>query len=337
MYREKSLNQKLQDQEKDYQQLFEYQLYAQFKQKDWCQSMAFTKGNQLLIIQCKTFIKVLSILQGQINQIKILSSHKTYLTTITILQKINLLISTSQEGYIHIWSLIPIAKPIIIKKFDTTSSYVSCLINNESCDLIITGNNNIINFWKNPMKWFLIQSINDHAGAVWALSLNQNENKLISCGWDKMILIIVKQSDENWIVTQKVFVQQYGYRICFLDNDQFLYQPRYKKAIILYQILDNGCQVEKVKEIELTQTSKDCNAFFPMQFEKQKKIILNKNGDTIIILKVIGQGQIQIMQFIYFESYNIFGKMSEDGQLLAIWDESKKNLQIRKLQYYSLE
>ncbi|CAD8092482.1 unnamed protein product [Paramecium primaurelia] len=337
MNREKSLNQKLQDQEKDYQELFEYQLYAQLKQKDWCQSMAFIKGNQLLIIQCKTFIKVLSILQGQIKQIKILSSHKTYLTTITILQKINLLISTSQEGYIHIWSLIPIAKPIIIKKFDATSSYVGCLIYNERCDLIITGNNNIIKFWKNPMKWFLIQSINDHAGAVWALSLNQNENKLISCGWDKMILVIGKQSDENWIVTQKVFVQQYGYRICFLDNDQFLYQPRYKKAIILYQILENGCQVEKVKEIELTQTLKDCNAFFPMEFVKQKKIILNKNGDTIILLKAIGQGEIQIMQFIYFESHNIFGKMSEDGQLLAIWDESKKNLQIRKLQYYSLE
>ncbi|CAD8123007.1 unnamed protein product [Paramecium sonneborni] len=335
MNRVKSLKQK--NLEQDTQQQSEYQLYSQLKQKDWCQSMVFSKGNSILMAQCKTLIKVLYIIKGQLNLIRILSSHRSFLTTMTILQKYNQLISTSQEGQIHIWSMIPIAKPIIIKKFDATSSYVGCLIYNESYDLIITGNSNNINFWKNPMRWSLIQSINEHEGAVWALSINQNQNKLISCGWDKMILIIGRQEDESWVIIQKVIVKFQGYRLCFLDDDYFMYQPRSKSIIILFQIQDNGQHVEKVKEIELIQRRYQCNAFFPMSFEKQKKILLNKNGDTIIILKIIGKEEIQIVQFIYFDSFNIFGKMSDDGLLFATWDESSQKIQIRKLENHSLQ
>ncbi|CAK92786.1 unnamed protein product (macronuclear) [Paramecium tetraurelia] len=331
MNRAKSINQNISDKEKDPYEQFEYQLYAQLKHKGWCQSMAFTKGNSLLFTQFKTLIKVLCIHEGQMNQIQILSSHKTFLTTITVLQKFNSLISTSQEGQIHVWSMVPIAKPIIIKKFDAPSSLVSCLLYNESYDIIITGSNNIINFWKNPMKWLLIQSINDHSGAVWALSLNQNENKLISCGWDKTILITARQNNESWVVVQKIVVKDYGYRLCFLDDDYFLYQPQFTRSTVLFSISDNGCKVKQVKEISLVQNQKDCDAFFPMQFEKQKKIILNKFGNTIMVLKVIGKEQIQIVQFINFNSHHVFGRMSDDGEFLVIWDESSNKLQIRKL------
>ncbi|CAD8123123.1 unnamed protein product [Paramecium sonneborni] len=235
----------------------------------------------------------------------------------TILQKQNQLISTSQEGQIHIWTMTPIAKPIIIKKFDAPSSYVSCLIYNESLDLIITGSNNNIHFWKNPMRWLLVQSINEHEGAIWALSINQNENKLISCDWDRMIIITGRK-----IVLQKVFVEFYGYRPCFIDDDYFMYQLN-KGTIILFQILDNGNEIQNVKEIELTQRQKECNAFF--------------RCDTIIILKLRGQEQIQIVQFIYFDSFNVFEKMNDDSKLLATWDESSKKIQIRKLVNYQQE
>ncbi|CAD8196866.1 unnamed protein product [Paramecium octaurelia] len=331
MNREKSLTQKISDKEKDPQEFFQYQIYSQLKHKGWCQSMAFTKENSLLFAQFKTLIKVLCIHEGAMNQIRMLSSHKTFLTTITVLQQFNSLISTSEEGQIHVWSMVPIAKPLIIKKFDAPSSLVSCLLYNESYDVIITGSNNNIKFWKNPMKWLLIQSIDDHKGAVWALSLNQDENKLISCGWDKMILITERQKNEIWVVVQKVAVKDYGYRLCFLDDDYFLYQPIFQRSIGLFSILNNGCKVEKIAEKELVERHTECNAFFPMQFEKNKKIILNKIGDKIVILKVKGKEQIQIVQSINCNSHNIFGKMSDDGQFLVIWDESSNKLQIRKL------
>ncbi|CAD8214952.1 unnamed protein product [Paramecium octaurelia] len=65
-------------------------------------------------------------------------------------------------------------------------------------------------------EWVCQQTITDHTGRVYQISLNDQENKLISCDQDNSILVIeYSKQSEKWIVIQKQ-------KLMFMDFDYVL-------------------------------------------------------------------------------------------------------------------
>ncbi|CAD8122203.1 unnamed protein product [Paramecium sonneborni] len=69
---------------------------------------------------------------------------------------------------------------------------------------MITGSRDKkIKFWLKPNKdseWSCYQTIQEHKDYVNALSFNESENRVISCGDDKLILVLEKSSkfQDQW-------------------------------------------------------------------------------------------------------------------------------------------
>ncbi|CAD8189361.1 unnamed protein product [Paramecium pentaurelia] len=171
----------------------------------------------------------------------------------------------------------------------------------------------------------------DHTDWVCSLSLNEQQNKLISCSKDSQILIIEwSKLDKQWSVTQKIKVDQYGYRLCFINDNLFTFQPYGKDQMYIYEMDTNNKQYNKIQEIELKYDSSGCDILFPQQYIKSKCLLVNKNGKNVNLMRKKQNGDFIIQQSIQFSSNTLYGQLSDDGEYLITWDDGSKEIQIRK-------
>ncbi|CAD8132575.1 unnamed protein product [Paramecium octaurelia] len=74
-----------------------------------------------------------------------------------------------------------------------------CLVLSTNEDFISGSNDPGIKFWINKNEWMCQQTITEHSGFIFGL--------IISCGYDKLILIMKQQEENNeWVVIQKIKV-----------------------------------------------------------------------------------------------------------------------------------
>ncbi|CAD8117003.1 unnamed protein product [Paramecium primaurelia] len=183
---------------------------------------------------------------------------------------------------------------------------------------------------KQNQQWLCQQTITDHTSSVYGLSINQQQNKVISCGCDGQILIIEQsQQDSKWIVIQKIKVETYGQRICFINDNVFIFQPYCKEQMHVYEMNNINKQYLKTKDIIVKGGTID-NCLFPQQYIKSKCLVVNRNGKYVNLIRTKENGEFKTEQSIEFGNYNLFGCMSDDGQYLITWDYSSNEIQIRK-------
>ncbi|CAD8215278.1 unnamed protein product [Paramecium octaurelia] len=217
-------------------------------------------------------------------------------------------------------------------KLNEHQNFIRCLILNNNEDLIISGSDDkTIKFWIKNNQWTCSQTINDHKSDVYGLSLNEKQNRAISCGVDKLILII-EESSQKWNVIQKITVEWFGYRLCFINDNIFTFQPFNQEQMHVYEINSSNNQYSKTKEVPVKCDYGACHCFFAQQYIKSKCVIVNKNGKCINLIRNNQNGDFITQQSIQFEIYNIYGKMSENGDYLMTWDNQSKEIQIRKYQ-----
>ncbi|CAD8095063.1 unnamed protein product [Paramecium primaurelia] len=173
------------------------------QQNQRCHAIAFNKDNSIVLATCENDIKVFEFKQEQLTLTQILSEHKDFVTTLNFMKKSNQFISVSFDKQILIWQ----------QKLNGDSYSSCCLVLNKNEDLIILGCcDNTIKFWIKQNEWLCSQTITDHTGNVCGLSLNDQQNKVISCGYDYFILIIEQTSQYyKWNVIQQISVQMFSY------------------------------------------------------------------------------------------------------------------------------
>ncbi|CAD8144092.1 unnamed protein product [Paramecium pentaurelia] len=218
------------------------------------------------------------------------------------------------------------------QKLNGHKGSIQCLLLNNNEDIIVSGSNdNQIKFWQNQNGWLCSQTINDHTQIINGLSFNEQQNRLISCGDDKFILVI-EQNEQNkqWIVIQKITVEQYGFRLCFIDNDTFTFQPFCKEYIEVFEMNNNNKQYTKTKEIPVKSGSD--NGLFPQQYIRSKCMLLNKNSSIVSLIRRKKNGEFITEESINFGTSAIYGNMSDDGQYLITWDNKSKEIQVRQYQ-----
>ncbi|CAD8097631.1 unnamed protein product [Paramecium sonneborni] len=305
------------------------------QQNEYCYAIAINKDCSTLVAGCNSQIKVFEFKQGMLKQIQILNEHNSYVYTLNFMKKQNQFISGSYK-LIIIWQNNQNSQWISQFRLIGHNDYILCLILNNNDDTIISGScDKTIKFWMKKNEWLCQQTITDHFSYVFGLSLNQLQNRVISCGADNMILIMEQsQQNKEWIVIQKITFEQYGFRICFIDNYMFTFQPLGKDQMSIFEMNSINKQFSKIKDISV-KCGSDSNSLFPQQYINQKSMLMSKSGEYVNFIRKKQNGEFVTDQSIHFETPLLFGVMSEDGEYLITWDSKSKQIQIRK--YYEEE
>ncbi|CAD8061860.1 unnamed protein product [Paramecium sonneborni] len=293
-------------------------------------SIAINKDCSILIAGCKKEIKVFEWKQEVLKQTQLLSEHQGDVFTLNFMKKSNHFISGSEDQSIIIWSVNQSNKWICQQRLNQHNGWIYCLVLNNNEDLIISGSRDCaIKFWTKQNQWLCEQTITDHTNYVLGLSLNQQQNKLISCGYDALILIIVQsQQDSKWIVIQKINIETFVSRICFINDNVFIFQPDEIEQMYVYEINNTNKQYLKTQDIFVKGGSSD-SLLFSLQFIKSKCLLVNRNDKYVNLIRAKENGEYQIEQVIEFGHINLFGCMSDDGEYLITWDQGSKEIQIR--------
>ncbi|CAD8105171.1 unnamed protein product [Paramecium sonneborni] len=311
---------------------FTYNQTKVIKQKEWCRAIAINKDNSILVVACVKQIKVFDFKEEQLKQTQLLNEHSDDVRTLNFMKKSNQFISGSDDKSIIIWCMNENNQWICKLKLNGHTHYVYCLILNNNEDIIISGSGDqTIKFWIKQNEWVCSQTITDHTNDIYGLSINDQQNKVISCGCDNLILVIEQSShNQKWNVIQKITVEQYGIRICFINDEVFTFQPKCKEQMQIYQMNSTNKQFLKTKDIMVKSEYSDDNYQFPSQYIKQKCLIICKNGQNLNLIRKKQNGDLALEQSIEFGTHIVYGQMSDDGEYLITWNNKQKKIQIRK-------
>ncbi|CAD8105537.1 unnamed protein product [Paramecium primaurelia] len=328
---------------------FSYEIIPKltFEQGELCQALAINYNSTLIAIASECNINILKINQS-LNQIKrpqqlqnLQRIHKNHVTILNFFKKeslmLNSLVSGSLDSTIIIWT--PDQQQInwnALFKLRDHSYAINCLlISQSSGDLMVSGSaDKTIKFWSLTLQnsWTCSQTIKEHTSYVYGLSINDEGNKLLSCGNDNYILIIHKSYQQQWQVKQKI--NNDGISISFITDEIFVCQS-IEGTLLTFYIMDqtNGEYI-KQNSFQIQTGGKGNSLYFPLHYNKSKNILLSKNGHNVNLISLATNSpsdcQIILEQAIFFVQNMIFGTMRDDGNLLITWDSKSSEIQFRK-------
>ncbi|CAD8193544.1 unnamed protein product [Paramecium octaurelia] len=331
------------NQQKNQKTQFQVLKIASRSQKEWCQAIAINDDCSLLFIGFKSAIKAFGFNKENLKQHQILNHHTNYITALKICKSKfassnYFLISASDDKTIIIWeqagSQFQNPSWSCYQRLYGHENNVNCFLFLEEEECIISGSADFsIKFWnttqKDKYKWSCLQTIQNHSSEIWALSINQSQDILISSGEDGVILVI-EQNSKIWIVKQIIQVKEFGYRISFVGNNVFCFQPVSGKQLHVYQMNNNQSFI-KSKDIILQEGNCNCKPYFPATYIKQKSLLISKVGCKINLISICHNSEEEI-DFGTTDGWGyIYGSISDDGVYIATWDYKSQEIQIREL------
>ncbi|CAD8052109.1 unnamed protein product [Paramecium primaurelia] len=310
---------------------------------DFCGSININKLNTLLLASAKALIKVYIFQMGFLKQLTQLGGHKSYVKCLRFLNKQDHFLSGSLDQSIIVWSKQLLASSKYIQKIKTHSSSVVALVLHPTIEnVFISASSGLIQFFQhsNHKQWFSVGKITE-INQLFGMTINQNGTIIVTCGEDNLINIFEYQkqqqrqnNNQTWLIKQKINVKQWGFRVCFLDNEIFVFQPvsqNYNGTTRMnIYTLNQQNQFIKDKTIPIKGGGQLCMENFPPIYNQSKFILLMKNGNYINLFKYTeGQFRLRFKQAISFGISDLFGTLSDDGEYLITWDKLSRQIQIR--------
>ncbi|CAK61756.1 unnamed protein product (macronuclear) [Paramecium tetraurelia] len=320
---------------------FNYELITKgdpIKQDQWSYALAFNVDCSILVAGCSYSIRVFEVKNGTLEEIQVLNEHKGYVNTLNFFKKSPLqFISSDADSNIILWKSINNKEWKCEQKLLGHTSSIWALIINKEEDLIISsGLDKRIKFWtQQNQEWICFQTIDEGISShVYSLSLNESQTQLISCNGDSTIFIIEKQKQNEWQITQKLKTTQAGYRVCFINEKIFTFQPKAAENLEVYEKKENG-EFVKSTDVSVQGANSYCRFLFPQQFINQKSLLISKNGSYLNFIRYYQNNdqtnEFKLEQSIDFGSDTIgylYGHASDDGKYLAIWNGQSLEFQI---------
>ncbi|CAD8110519.1 unnamed protein product [Paramecium primaurelia] len=243
----------------------------------------------------------------------------------------NSILSGNIDGEIKIWHHTGLYHSKYLMKLQKHNSKISNIIMNKDEDQIYSCSTSIIVIDK-KQQYKYCQNILQNTTSIRCMSLHESQNKLIVCGLEKQIIILQQDPlDLKWNKIQKINIKTNGERLCFINDNQFVFQQYLKNQIQLFEFNYSTKQFQQSKEIKILKVSNKCNFGFQMQFCKERQILINKNTQFVNIIKITSKNEFIIISQIDFDTSKIFGSMSEDGKYLITWDDKSKCVQLWEL------
>ncbi|CAD8206889.1 unnamed protein product [Paramecium octaurelia] len=313
-------------------------------------AMAINKTNTLLVVETYYFIKCFTFNKGEIRMLQMFKFGNSNHHTLRFQMQKQDIVSSSKT-FLCKYSSKLMANPKYIQKCSGQFDSFCLILHPLNEDIIILGSllgkiDFLFTHQNGSSKPFK-QTIKEHS-SVLGLSINDDGTRIISCGKDNFILILEpnstnsESSTEIWTVKQKLYVEQYGYRICFINNDKFSFQPLNKPYMNLYCEINDKFLFQS--QHLLSSDKNDQRCIFQQVYNKQKSLIFNIYGRALQIMRYSKDQTLQsgkseesvfLEQIIDFgKNYNpwIFGIISEDAEYIITWDFHSEQIQIRQFQ-----
>ncbi|CAD8171812.1 unnamed protein product [Paramecium octaurelia] len=320
------------DEAQSNEQIFEQFIDKSVFQEDLCRAIAFNQNSSIMISgHLSNKIRIYDFKNEEIKFNQELSEHTNIVQCLHFMKHFNQFISGSFDKTIRIWS------------FDNSQSIwycseilrahisaIQCMIMNDNENVIISGSrDNSIKFWKKGQQWTCIQTLKNHDAWVSNLSLNHSQNQLISCqAWgDKLLVFQLDTNSQLWILKQTI-ITTFGYSLCFIDDEQFVYQPKGIDVLHIYQIEEGTKNYRKREDLQLNSISESYDNF-SMQFIKENSQLIHKSGKCLYLTK-IENNQLILEQQIKFETEYIVGAITVNGGYFVTYDDKNKGFQVRK-------
>ncbi|CAD8205586.1 unnamed protein product [Paramecium pentaurelia] len=326
----------IEEHQMEFQNENNYELIDRFPQEQSCHALQFNYDNQIMISGCQNDITVWELKNGKISKKQQLEGHSNLVISLFFSFTKNEFISGSTDKSIRYWQIIDnawVCSQILLGH----KRQIDCLLLDNKCNQIISCScDKSIRIWRKneQLKWIQVQVLTNHQAYVRCISFSKSQEQFVSCGEDKMIIIWEIDEFKEWKQKQVIRNDDYGYRICFVEDDLLLWQPRNINKAIIFQWESNSNQfIQSNQNIQLNQSSNGYQNFFPSIYNQYKQVVINKHGRYVYILKKEQNNTFLISQVIEVGHYCNYGSLSPNGEYLVIWDEGSKNFQIRKAKF----
>ncbi|CAD8182306.1 unnamed protein product [Paramecium octaurelia] len=314
-------------------QPIQYQIISKYQQVQNCYAISVNFDQTIMISGCSNDIAIWEFNNGKIKHIQNLQGHSNQVISLQFSVDKNEFVSGSTDKSIRYWQLINniwLCKQVLLGH----KRQIDCLLmSNNNHQIISCSCDKTIRIWRKNQQslWFQVQTLTNHSAYVRCISLSKSQNLLVSCGEDKMILIWELNKSKVWNLKQSIKNDDFGYRICFMDDIKIAWQPRSQNKTYFYEYDTKTNQFELDKHhIMLQYSSEGYQNFFPSIYNEQKQVLINKHGQFVYIMKMNESHSLEISQVINIGHYCNYGSLTNDGQFLVIWDEKSKCLQVRQ-------
>ncbi|CAK68624.1 unnamed protein product (macronuclear) [Paramecium tetraurelia] len=304
----------------------------QIKQYDTCYSMTFNAKGSIMVSSCLLTIKVWNFNQGSLKFIQNLQSHRDIVTCLLFSKKTLFFISGSCDKTIRCWKCSNQNEWKSSNPYQLETDFVQCMIMNKNETLLFTaGNKGSISIWRINFDYnslAFLQNLHFNSSNIYSISLNEQENILISSGQNQSILIWEKVNEDKFKFKHAVkqTLNADGSHLTLLSDNKFIWvaQSAENTFICLYEMKNGSFQESFEKRITLKKTSNvEGLGLAPIIYNKEKKVIFVRSQHYLYILKE-QNGCIYVEdQYDFMTEHNYF-TTTDDCQYLVAWDLKKK-------------
>ncbi|CAD8127858.1 unnamed protein product [Paramecium sonneborni] len=291
-----------------------------------CFAVAFNREDNIMISGFGSEIKVWLFSDGQLTEIDKFEGHDDNISCLLFSQYSNSFVSGSMDFTIKLWK----EKSLLIwecsQSFQEHTDFISCIILSKDENFLFSGSyDKTIRIWRLdfPSKTLSqAQALEYHTNLVLGLSLNPSEQLLVSCGQDLQINLWHKGKNNLWNFKQKIkqSIQDFGYRIQFLNDSQFVWINKgYNGSISVFE-LENDLFIEKLsKQINLSEEDNEDKDFFPIMHNTKLQVFFVKHKKSIYSFKQeINSNITQISNVQISDNPEFYGVFTNNGKYVVI-------------------
>ncbi|CAD8065842.1 unnamed protein product [Paramecium primaurelia] len=291
-----------------------------------------------IIASSEQEVKVWQILKSDIdNTIKLqlketLKNHVGRVLCSVHSKKIDWFATTGCDGKIFISKLID-NKWVTKKssKYHHKSIY-TMILNNKEDQLFSGGQEGTVAIWNINLEENTIvfsYELIESQYSIFSLCINPSDTSLILSNINQTLVLWTKNSQtKKYEISDRYSLSNIAYRSCFIKEDQFVIQHSQKDVTRVFNINNNKIIERKDLELKFYDTQLDGDYLFPTIYNQKKQILIQKYGKYVYVIKQLPNEKLQIIQTIDCQDSFNYGNVSDDGNILIIWDYYSKKLKI---------
>ncbi|CAD8193354.1 unnamed protein product [Paramecium octaurelia] len=313
--------------------------YMKLNQSDVkCYAIVFDTSGQIMVSTKQNDINVWMFQNGKMKLVKLLQGHTHLIQCLVYIKKQHSFISGALDKSIRCWQQQDQSNWNSSQPYQQHTDYIMCIVLNSNEDLLFHKS---IKAWKvdfNQNKLAFLYSLDRHDDYVISLSLNQLENYLVSCAFEKNQIIIWQRRGDNnkfefrYFVKQSV--QEQGHKVKFIKENQFIWITGgiTIDKLYVFELIKGVYQENQEKSFQLVTNNQNVDECrFPIMYNKEKDFIVLRHKNYIYIIREIKDGKFKKVCQLNFDAYSIYGTITNNGQYLVFWDEKNQGYSIFEL------
>ncbi|CAK78155.1 unnamed protein product (macronuclear) [Paramecium tetraurelia] len=272
----------------------------------------------------------------QIKEIERFNYHKGRILCSVYSKKIDWFATSGCDGEIFCSKLVGNKWVTVNSKKYHHSSVYTLVLNNKEDQLFSGGFEGKVGIWNINLEKNTITfsyELLESQWSIYSLCINPSDTCLVLSKLDQTLVLWTKNSQtQQYEYSDKHSIDNTGYRSNFINEDKLVIQYSQKDITGVFNIKNNKIIERKDLELELHDAEVDGDYLFPTIYNSQKQVLIQKYGKYVYVIQQLSNEKLQIIQTIDCQDNFNYGNLSDDGNILVIWDSTSKKFKIYSIQ-----